>query len=132
MSSLSPNPTPRPRLLVLEFWGLGDLTFATSLLRPAVKHWDVTLAGQPHAPGPLEPTFPAIGYLAYDLRWTAFRHKYRLWKWDWQGLLGLLRELRGRHFDAAVSARNDPRDHLFVWLSGARARYGFARKGSRV
>ena len=33
----------RPKLLILELWGLGDLTFSTPVLRAAVEKYDVTL-----------------------------------------------------------------------------------------
>jgi heptosyltransferase-2 len=42
----------------------------------------------------------------------------------------LLRRLAGERFEAALSVRNDPRDHLFMLLVGARLRYGFPARGS--
>jgi ADP-heptose:LPS heptosyltransferase len=115
---------------VLELWGLGDLTFSTPLLRAAVERYDVTLVGKAHARPLLEATFPQIRFLAYDAPWSAYRDKYRLWKWDWRELFALLRQLRRERFDAAVSVRNDPRDHFVMRFVGARARYGFPLKGS--
>jgi len=38
--------------------------------------------------------------------------------------------MRREHFDAAASARWDPRDDMVMLLSGARQRVGFARMGS--
>jgi heptosyltransferase-2 len=113
--------SPRPKLLVIELWGLGDLTFSTPLLRAAVEHYDVTLVGKAHA-------FPQITFIAYDAPWTAYSGKYHVWAWRWPALLGLITRLRSTHFDAAVSVRNDPRDHLLMWLAGARQRYGFPWK----
>jgi heptosyltransferase-2 len=120
----------RPKLLVLEFWGLGDLTFSTPVLRAAMERYDITLVGKAHARPLLAPTFPGIEFLAYDAPWSAYRDKYRLWTWNWRELLVLLARLRARHFDAAMSVRNDPRDHLFLLLTGARQRFGFPRRGS--
>ncbi len=40
----------------------------------------------------------------------------------------LLFRLRRERFDAAVSVRTDPRDHLLMWLIRARERLGFPRK----
>jgi heptosyltransferase-2 len=115
---------------VLELWGLGDLTFSTPVLRAAVECYEVTLLGKPHAKPLLEPSFPQIKYIPYDAPWSAYRDKYRLWTWSWGRLLSLLAQLRQQHFDAAVSVRNDPRDHLFMRLVGARERYGFPVRGS--
>lgn len=132
MSAAVPDPSPasRPKLLVLEFWGLGDLTFSTPLLRVAVERFEVTLVGKAHARPLLAPSFPEIRFLTYDAPWSAYRDKYRLWKWHWGKLLALLVRLRRERFDAAISVRNDPRDHLVMWLVGARSRYGFPRRGS--
>ncbi len=121
--------TPRPKLLVLELWGLGDLTFSTPLLRAAVGRYDVTLVGKAHAQALLGPTFPTVNFIAYDAPWSAYRGKYRLWAWQWPLLFGLIGRLRRLRFDAAVSVRNDPRDHVIMWLSGARTRFGFPWKG---
>ena len=121
---------PRPKLLVLELWGLGDLTFSTPLLRGAVERYEVTLVGKAHAKPLLAPTFPEIQFIAYDAPWSAYRGKYRLWAWRWPLLLGLLGRLRRAEFTAAVSVRNDPRDHLLMWLVGAKNRFGFPWKGS--
>lgn len=120
----------RPKLLVLEFWGLGDLTFSTPVLRAAAERFDITLAGKPHARPLLAPSFPQIEFLAFDAPWSAYRDKYRLWRWNWRDLIVLLAQLRDRRFDAAISVRNDPRDHLFMRLAGARTRYGFPVRGS--
>ncbi len=128
-----PTPLPaaaRPKLLILEFWGLGDLTFSTPLLRAASAHYDITLAGKAHAAPLLAPTFPNLRFIKYDAPWSAYREKYALWKWPWRDLLRLIAQLRAERFDAAISVRNDPRDHLLMWLVGARARYGFPLKGS--
>ncbi len=84
-------------------------------------------AARPLVPRPS----PSQAALA-TLPWSAYRDKYKLWKWDWPGLYDLIVRLRREHFDAAVSVRPDPRDHLLMWLIGARRRYGFPLKGSTV
>ncbi len=126
----SSSTAARPKLLVLEFWGLGDLTFSTPLLRAAQERYDITLVGKPHAAELLQPSFPRIRFISYEAPWSAYREKYALWRWNWTDLLALLRQLKSDRFDAAVSVRSDPRDHLFMLLAGARARYGFPVKGS--
>jgi heptosyltransferase-2 len=126
------SPAPRPRLLVLELWGIGDLTFATAFLRRARARFEITLVGKAHARPLLESTFPDLEYLVYEAPWSAFRGKYHLWRWDWPVLCRLLGALRDRRFDAAVSVRNDPRDHLLMWAAGARRRFGFPINASEA
>jgi heptosyltransferase-2 len=125
-----PSTSTRPRLLVLEFWGLGDLTFATPLLRAAQERYDITLVGKEHAAQLLQPSFPGIRFISFDAPWSAYRGKYALWRWNWRELFALFSRLRREHFDAAVSVRNDPRDHLFMLLAGAQTRFGFPVRGS--
>jgi heptosyltransferase-2 len=109
---------------------LGDLTFATPFLRAAQAQYDITLVGKEHAAQLLQPTFPAIQFISFEAPWSAYRGKYALWRWNWPELLSLFQRLRAERFTAAVSVRNDPRDHLFMLLAGARTRYGFPVKGS--
>jgi heptosyltransferase-2 len=126
------NDSKETKLLVLEFWGLGDLTFSTPLLQSAVSQFAVTLVGKAHARPLLAPTFPQMRFIGYDAPWSAYRGKYDLRKWNWLELFLLVSRLRRQRFDAAVSVRNDPRDHLLMRLVGARRRYGFPRRGSNL
>jgi heptosyltransferase-2 len=115
------------KILIVELWGLGDLSFSTPLIAAALANGDeVHLVGKGHARTLLEPTFPAVRFHEYDAPWTAYRGKYRLWKWGWTGMASLVLRLRREKFDIAVSVRNDPRDPLFIWLAGAKQRVGFA------
>ena len=123
--------TPKPKLLLVEVWGLGDLVIATGFLRRATERYDVTLLAKPYAAALLGRDFPQVRIVPWDPPWTAFRGKYRLWRWPWRQITRLLRDLRQERFAAAVSVRPDPRDHLVMWLVGARARYGYPRAGSR-
>lgn len=121
----------KPRLLVLELWGLGDLVIATPFLRAAVEKYSVTLLAKPYA-RELRPHFwPEAEVLAFNAPWTAFRDKYQFWFWPWREMLALRRRLVAQKFDFAVSARWDPRDHLALKLSGASERLGFSRLKSR-
>ncbi len=123
---------PQKKLLVAELWGIGDLVFATTLLRKAVEQFEVTLVAKPHARPLFAQTLPQIRHVSWDAPWTVFRGKYRWWNWDWPALLGCIRALRDSSFDAAVSVRADPRDHLLMWLAGAKRRIGFPARGSGV
>jgi heptosyltransferase-2 len=121
----------KPRLLVLELWGLGDLIIATPFLRAASEKYAVTLVAKPYAEE-LRPHFwPDVTVVPFAAPWTAFRDKYQLWSWPWRELFTLRRRLAAQQFDFAVSARWDPRDHLALKLSGARERLGFSRLKSR-
>src|SRR5476649_599194 len=95
--------SPRKKLLVVELWGIGDLVFATTLLREAMHSHEVTLLAKPHAQPLLANTLPELQHLTWDAPWTVYRGKYRWWQWNWPALLGTIRALRSRSFDAAVS-----------------------------
>jgi ADP-heptose:LPS heptosyltransferase len=120
----------KPSLLVLELWGLGDLALAMPFLRAASDRYAVTLVAKPHAAPLLARFAPGVRHVPFSAPWTAFRKKYHLHRWPWREIAGVLRTVRAERFDAAVSARLDPRDHLLLRLAGARRRIGFPRANS--
>lgn len=115
---------------MLELWGLGDLALAIPFLREAGSRAQVTLLAKAHAAPILARFAPTVELFPLEAPWTAFKGKYRLHRWPWGKLLRTVRDLRRRRFDAAVSARHDPRDHLLLFLSGAGRRHGISRLGS--
>jgi heptosyltransferase-2 len=119
----------KPRLLVLEFWGLGDLAIATPFLRAAVEKFEVTLLAKPFATELRPRLWPEVAVVPFTAPWTAFsfRAKYNLLRWPWLEMHRLRRELRAKKFDYAVSARWDPRNHFVLKTVGARERLGFSR-----
>ena len=119
------------KILIVELWGLGDLTFATPFIGAALERDEVHLLGKEHAKSLLEPSFPQVQFVGYEAPWTAYRHKYNFLKWKWGELIALLRRLRSEKYDIAVSAREDPRDQFFMWLIGAAQRVGFVFEGSK-
>ncbi len=121
----------KPRLLVLELWGLGDLAIATPFLRAAAEKYAVTLLAQPFVLELQPRLWPEIEVLPFTAPWTAFRGKYKFWNWPWRPMLQLHRQLHSRQFEIAVSGRWDPRDHLLLKFSGARQTLGFSRLKSR-
>ena len=121
----------KPRLLVLELWGLGDLVIATPFLQAAAEKYSVTLLAKPFAEELRPRLWPAIEVIPFIAPWTAFRDKYQFWHWPWRELSLLRKKLLAQQFDCGVSARWDPRDHLALKLSGARERLGFSRLKSR-
>ena len=138
ISTLLPEGAPhaagdrQPRLLVVELWGVGDLALALPFLRAAAHHARVTLLAKPHAAPLLRRFCPEIEHVAFTAPWTAFTGKYRLLHWPWAELRAVLRGLRARRFDAAVSVRADPRDHALMAFAGAKLRAGFPRAGSSL
>lgn len=123
----------KPKLLIIELWGLGDLVIATPLLRAAVEKFDVTLLAKPYAHDLQRRLWPGVRVITFTAPWTAFKHKYHFWNWPWREIYKLRRQLAGEHFDFGVSARRitssplsgDPRDHLLLKLFGVKNRIGF-------
>jgi ADP-heptose:LPS heptosyltransferase len=122
----------KPRLLVTELWALGDLVLGTSFLRAAVEKYDVTILAKPYAEELRDRFWPGVKVMPFTAPWTAFRRKYHLLSWPWREMFRLARVLRSEHYDVAVSARWDPRNHLLLVLAGARQRFGFPRLGSQI
>jgi ADP-heptose:LPS heptosyltransferase len=121
----------KPRLLVVELWGLGDLVIATPFLRAASQKYDISLLAKPYANDLQARFWPMVEVLPFIAPWTAFRRKYQLWSWPWRDILHLYR-LAAPRFDIGLTARWDPRDHLLLKLLGVRRRLGFPRLGSQI
>lgn len=128
----TPAHDRRPRLLVVELWGLGDLVLAMPFLRTATRHTRVTLLAKPHAAPLLRQFAPEVELVPLVAPWTAFTRKYELRRWPWRDLAAVRTHLHRRRFDAGVSARRDPRDHAVLAAVGAALRAGFAHPTSRV
>jgi heptosyltransferase-2 len=122
----------KPKLLIVELWGLGDLVIATPLLRAATDQFDITLLAKPYALDVQRRLWPGVRVVTFVAPWTAFKHKYRLWQWPWGEIVRLRRQLAADSFDIGLSARWDPRDHLLLKLAEVRDRIGFPRLGSQT
>jgi ADP-heptose:LPS heptosyltransferase len=122
----------KPKLLVIELWGVGDLAIASPFLRKAAEKFDVTVVAKPYAEDLRQHFWPDVAVVPFNAPWTAFDSKYHLLSWPWRDLEALLRRLRREQFDVGISARWDPRDHLLLRLAGAKTRLGFPRIGSRL
>ncbi len=121
----------KPKLLVIELWGLGDLVIATPFLQAASKQYAVTLLAKPYATDLQARFWRDVTVEPFIAPWTAFEHKYRLLSWPWRELFGL-RKLVKQKFDVGLSARWDPRDHLLLTLLRVKMRAGFPRMGSQI
>jgi ADP-heptose:LPS heptosyltransferase len=123
----------KPKLLIIELWGVGDLAIATPFLRKACEQFEVTLLAKPFAFDLQKRFWPAIKVIPFHAPWTAFEfgRKYNIFRWPWRSIFSVGRNLRHEKFDVAFSARWDPRDHFLMWLCGVRRRIGFSRMGSQ-
>ncbi len=124
-------PSVKPKLLVVELWGMGDLVIATPFLQAASEKYSVTLLAKPYATDLQRRFWPAVRVAPFVAPWTAFRGKYRLLSWPWREIFRL-RSLAAERFDLGLTARWDPRDHLLLKLLRARRRLGFPRLRSQI
>jgi ADP-heptose:LPS heptosyltransferase len=131
-SAIFPQQNSKPKMLILELWGLGDLAIATPFLRSASEKFQVTLLAKPHALELQKKFWPDVKVIPFTAPWTAFKSKYQLFSWPWGKINRLLCQLRAEKFDVAVSGRWDPRDHLLLKFIGADERLGFPRRGSGI
>jgi len=121
----------KPKLLIVELWGLGDLVIATPFIRTVAGKFDITLLAKPFALDLRPRLWPEAKVITCTVPWTAFKNKYHLWRWPVMEMFRLRRKLAAERFDYGLSARWDPRDHLLLKLFGAKNRLGFPRMGSR-
>ncbi len=121
----------KPKLLIVELWGLGDLVIATPFIRAVAEKFDITLLAKPFALDLRPRLWPEAKVVTCTAPWTAFKSKYHLWRWPLLKMMRLHRKLAAEHFDYGLSARWDPRDHLLLKLFGVKNRLGFPRMGSR-
>jgi ADP-heptose:LPS heptosyltransferase len=122
----------KPKLLIVELWGLGDLVIATPFLRAAAEKFDITLLAKPYSLDLQPRLWPGVKIEMFNAPWTAFKNKYHFWRWPFLEIIRLRRKLAGGHFDFGASARWDPRDHLLLKIFGVKNRLGFPRLHSGI
>ena len=122
----------KPKLLIVELWGLGDLAIATPFLRAATEMFEVTLLAKPFARDLQPRLWPGVRVETFTAPWTAFKHKYHFWRWPIIRIDRLRRRLADTHFNFGLSARWDPRDHLLLQIFRAQNRLGFPRVRSEM
>ncbi|MEI9863126.1 MAG: glycosyltransferase family 9 protein [Limisphaerales bacterium] len=122
----------KPKLLIVELWGLGDLAIATPFLRAAAKKYSVTLLAKPFAHDLQPRLWPDVRVETFIAPWTAFERKYHLWHWPWLEMERLRTRLVSAQFDIGLSARWDPRDHLLLKLASVQQSLGFPRIQSQI
>jgi ADP-heptose:LPS heptosyltransferase len=124
----------KPKLLVFQLWGLGDLVISTPFLQAASERYDVTLVAKPYAKDLQERLWEGVKVVPFVAPWTAFTLKEKYWlpNWPWREMLRLRRQLAAERFEVGLSGRWDPRDHLLLLTARVRTRLGFPRVGSRA
>ena len=121
----------KPKLLIVELWGLGDLAIATAFLRAATEKYEVTLLAKPYTLE-LQPRFwPMVKVIPFVAPWTAAQGKYKLWCWPWREFFRVRQQLTSFEFQVCASSRWDPRDHMLMFFLGIKERLGYPRMGSQ-
>lgn len=116
------------RILVIEFWNIGDVILTTPFLRGLRERFpeaSITFLGRPHAAELLEGSGLVDEVIVIDVPWTASRRKYDPTRYDVRAMRRLFATLRARHFDLAFESRMDPRAKFVLALTGARRRIAY-------
>jgi|HubBroStandDraft_2_1064218.scaffolds.fasta_scaffold26189_2 ADP-heptose:LPS heptosyltransferase len=122
------------RILVVEYWNLGDLAILVPFLRAlrsAFPRAHISLLLKPGLVSFLDGQKLVDEFIPVRVPWAQHLDrwkKYNPFSRNWISLFRALASLRKSRFDLAFSGRMDIRDNLLLWLSGARRRigYGFA------
>ena len=125
----SPEELPQ-KILVVEFWNLGDLAILVPFLRNLRRSFpsarvsllvNRNLSSFLEGQGIVDETIPIrVPWARHFNRWR----KYNPFSMDWISLTRTILALRKRRFDWAFSGRMDVRDNFMLWLTGARRRIG--------
>ncbi|MGA3323264.1 MAG: glycosyltransferase family 9 protein [Terriglobia bacterium] len=123
------------KILVMEYWNLGDLVMLTPFLRSMrIQYPDasITLLTSPNAAPLMEQQGLVDQVLTVRVPWTQHysrRRKYNPFSPGWLELLRMVRFLRAQRFDLAFTARADIRENFILWLARAARRVGYGFGG---
>lgn len=123
---LSTERSPVNRIIIFEFFLLGDLMMATSTLRAIRRGFEnskITLLAAPFAKD-LKGNIPWVDKLiTFRCPWSPMFRDYSLqsFKDAWKTLT----RLRTDKYDLAIDLRGDFRNILFMYLTGAKRRVGY-------
>lgn len=126
---------PPQRILVVEYWNLGDLAILVPFLinlRRALPSSKISLLINEGLESLLDQQGIVDEFIPVRVPWA--RHfsrwrKYNPFSLDWIFFARTIRLLRKRHFDWAFAGRLDIRDNFILWLSGSRRRIGYGLGG---
>ena len=122
------------RILVVEYWNLGDLAILVPFLRSLRRNFPgarISLLLKAGLESFLEGQGLADEFIPVQVPWARHFHrwrKYNPFSLDWISLARTILAVLKRQFDWAFSGRMDVRDNFLLWLTGARRRiaYGIA------
>lgn len=112
----------------MEPWGIGDIVLATPAMvaiRDMFPDARILLLSKSYGSELLRHSGLVDDVIVASLPWTSFSGKYNPARYDFAGLLSLLKRLRAERIDVSLDARRDFRSNLITYLSGARKRIGF-------
>jgi ADP-heptose:LPS heptosyltransferase len=123
------------RILVVEYWNLGDIVMLTPFLRSLRIQYPkahITLLTSPKAAPILEHQGLVDDLCVVRTPWA--QHYSRLKKYNpfsllWIDLFRTLRLLRRQRIDLAFAARADIRDKFMLWFIQVRERVGYSFGG---
>jgi heptosyltransferase II len=133
--AIGDREAPPKKILVVEYWNLGDLAILVPFLRNlrAAFPWArISLLVNESLKTFLEGQGLVDEFIAMRVPWA--QHFSRWKKYSplsnhWISLACTLLAVRERQFDWAFSGRMDVRDNFLLWLSGARRRIGYGLGG---
>jgi heptosyltransferase-2 len=127
-----PASSEYKKILLVELWGIGDLVLMSSIVNDLRRKFPtarMSLLSKPEGRELFEESGIFDAFIEFHFPWTTFTRKYRLWNWDWRGLVRTARRLREERFDLALTVRGDFREHILFFLTGIRRRVGYGVKG---
>jgi lipopolysaccharide heptosyltransferase II len=124
------------RILVLEYWNLGDLVMLTPFLKNLRLHYPkahIAIIASPRAVSMLEGQGLVDEIVPVKMPWAqhmARRKKY--FSRYWGEYIRCIARLRARRFDLGFTVRADIRDNFLLWVGKVRHRvgYGYGYGGS--
>jgi len=120
------------RILLLEFWNIGDVVLTLPFLQqlrvifPSAR---VVLVGRPHARELLAPSGLVDEFIETDLTWQHPSRSFNPLAYPWSDIWRLARSLRAHKFDIAFQCRPHIREYVILALSGAKRRVGVSMTG---
>lgn len=128
MSLLVCKETVLKKILVIDFWGLGDLILATGAIKSLIDQgYEVGVLTKSISRQLVQPTLPKVTFHEISIPWTSHRNKYEFWNWNWSDLWSVILDLRKERYNCSVSIRADPREDLIPRLAGIPKIYGRRR-----
>lgn len=123
------------KILVIEYWNLGDLAILVPFLRNLRRSFPqarISILLGPDLAYLLEDQGLVDEFIPVRVPWARHFHrwrKYNPFSIDWISLFRTILTLRKCRFDWAFTGRMDVRDNFLLWLIGARRRIGYGIGG---